>query len=141
MRKVSLLLFSVLCLLTVCKKDSASNEDVEDKVTIKVYVEKAGQPLFNAYVELTCTINMPVSDVYNFGNTRPNPVSDTNTIQTGHDGVASKSYVNRSLVGDDGIKIEAVEVRHQTYGVIYNEEEIDILVSRNSSYTFNVRID
>ena len=141
MKKLLLFLLSFLLVFTVCKKDSTSEEQREDEVTIKVYVEKAGQPLFNAYVELTCTINMPVSDTYNLGNTRPNPVSDTNTIQTGHDGIATKTYVNRSLVGDDGIKIEAVEVRHQAYGVIYNVDNINILVERNSSYTYEAKVN
>ena len=141
MKKIFLFLLCCSILFSACKKNSTENEQVKDEITVQIYVEKAGEALFNAYCEVTCTINLPVSDTYNLGNTRPNPIADTNTIQTGHDGLASIKYVNRKLIGQDAILLTAVEVRHASYGVIYTIDDLDISIATNTSYTYEVVVE
>ncbi|MFC1724128.1 hypothetical protein ACFL4T_00775 [candidate division KSB1 bacterium] len=141
MKKIFLTFLSFTIIFSSCKKNSTDNDTIKDEITVQIYVEKAGAPLFNAYCEVTCTINEPVSDTYNLGNTRPNPISDTNTIQTGNDGVASIKYVNRKLIGQDVILLTAVEVRHATYGVMKTVEDLEISIATNTSYTYNVILE
>jgi len=141
MRNIIIPILCVFILFSFCKKNSTSEKTSEDIVTLKVYVEKGGNALFNAYVETVCTINMPVSDTYNLGNTRPNPVPDTQTFKTGRDGYATLKYQNKSLVGEDAIYLTAIEVSHQDYGVIYENNDLNIKIDSNTTYTYEVIVE